>query len=44
MGVKNCYFPIFISAAVLEREKNHIADFAPEVIEILIVKGYIELF
>lgn len=31
MGVKNCYFPIFVSKAVLEKEKTHIADFAPEV-------------
>ncbi|XP_031784893.1 bifunctional glutamate/proline--tRNA ligase [Nasonia vitripennis] len=31
LGVKNCYFPIFVSKAVLEREKTHIADFAPEV-------------
>lgn len=31
MGVKNCYFPIFVSQAVLEKEKDHIADFAPEV-------------
>lgn len=30
-GVKECYFPIFVSKAVLEREKDHIADFAPEV-------------
>lgn len=31
MGVKECYFPIFVSKAALEREKDHIADFAPEV-------------
>ena len=31
VGVKNCYFPIFVSKAALEREKDHIADFAPEV-------------
>ncbi|KAH8312817.1 hypothetical protein KR044_013065 [Drosophila immigrans] len=31
MGVKECYFPIFVSKAALEREKTHIADFAPEV-------------
>lgn len=30
-GVKECYFPIFVSKAALEREKDHIADFAPEV-------------
>ena len=31
LGVQNCYFPIFVSKAALEREKTHIADFAPEV-------------
>ncbi|XP_063387259.1 bifunctional glutamate/proline--tRNA ligase isoform X3 [Cydia fagiglandana] len=31
LGVKDCYFPIFVSKAALEREKTHIADFAPEV-------------
>uniref|UniRef100_A0A8C2JW81 Glutamyl-prolyl-tRNA synthetase 1 n=1 Tax=Cyprinus carpio TaxID=7962 RepID=A0A8C2JW81_CYPCA len=27
----NCYFPMFVSQAALEKEKTHIADFAPEV-------------
>lgn len=31
MGVDNGYFPMFVSNAALEREKTHIADFAPEV-------------
>uniref|UniRef100_A0A183CRD5 proline--tRNA ligase n=1 Tax=Globodera pallida TaxID=36090 RepID=A0A183CRD5_GLOPA len=31
LGVKNCYFPMFVSEAALEREKTHVADFAPEV-------------
>lgn len=31
IGVENCYFPMFVSQQALEREKNHIADFAPEV-------------
>lgn len=31
LGVSNCYFPIFVSQSALEREKAHIADFAPEV-------------
>ena len=31
LGVQNCSFPIFVSQSALEREKNHIADFAPEV-------------
>ncbi|XP_020523238.1 proline--tRNA ligase, cytoplasmic isoform X3 [Amborella trichopoda] len=30
-GVKNCYFPLFVSSNVLEKEKNHIEGFAPEV-------------
>lgn len=31
LGVSNCYFPMFVSQAALQREKEHIADFAPEV-------------
>jgi len=31
LGVTNAYFPMFVSQAALEKEKNHIADFAPEV-------------
>jgi prolyl-tRNA synthetase len=31
MGVQNCYFPMFVSQKVLEREKDHIEGFAPEV-------------
>ncbi|XP_044747370.1 bifunctional glutamate/proline--tRNA ligase isoform X2 [Coccinella septempunctata] len=31
LGVQNCYFPIFVSKAMLEKEKTHIADFSPEV-------------
>lgn len=30
-GVQNCYFPIFVSQKALEKEKNHIAGFSPEV-------------
>eukprot|EP00061_Rhincodon_typus_P014109 g40931.t1 len=30
LGVENCYFPMFVSQAALEKEKSHIADFAPE--------------
>jgi len=29
--VENCYFPLFVSEARLEAEKDHIEDFAPEV-------------
>lgn len=32
LGVENCYFPMFVSQAALEKEKTHIEDFAPEVI------------
>ncbi|XP_050061571.1 bifunctional glutamate/proline--tRNA ligase-like isoform X5 [Aphis gossypii] len=31
LNVRNCYFPMFVSQSALEREKEHIADFAPEV-------------
>jgi prolyl-tRNA synthetase len=31
LGVENSYFPIFVSQAALEKEKDHIEDFAPEV-------------
>ncbi|KAK4704928.1 prolyl-tRNA synthetase, partial [Phenoliferia sp. Uapishka_3] len=31
LGVQNCYFPMFVSSKVLEREKDHIEGFAPEV-------------
>lgn len=30
-GVENCYFPMFVSKAALEREKDHVEGFAPEV-------------
>ncbi|CAI5760444.1 unnamed protein product [Candida verbasci] len=31
LGVKNAYFPMFVSQRVLEKEKDHIEGFAPEV-------------
>jgi prolyl-tRNA synthetase len=31
MGVKNTYFPLFVSKSALTREKDHIEGFAPEV-------------
>ena len=31
MGVENSYFPMFVSQRVLEREKDHIEGFSPEV-------------
>lgn len=31
MKIKNCYFPLFVSPGVLEKEKDHIEGFAPEV-------------
>ncbi|KNE72855.1 proline-tRNA ligase [Allomyces macrogynus ATCC 38327] len=30
-GVENCYFPMFVSGKALEREKDHVEGFAPEV-------------
>lgn len=31
LGVKEVYFPLFVSKHALEKEKTHIADFSPEV-------------
>ena len=31
MKVKNCYFPLFVSPGVLQKEKDHVEGFAPEV-------------
>jgi prolyl-tRNA synthetase len=31
MGVENSYFPMFVSAKALQKEKDHIEGFAPEV-------------
>ncbi|AYU78051.1 prolyl-tRNA synthetase, putative [Leishmania donovani] len=31
LGVEDCYFPMFVSRNCLEREKDHIEGFAPEV-------------
>lgn len=31
LGVRNGYFPLFVSSKVLEKEKDHVEGFAPEV-------------
>ncbi|GHP01512.1 hypothetical protein PPROV_000026800 [Pycnococcus provasolii] len=31
LGVQNCYFPMFVTKDVLEKEKDHVEGFAPEV-------------
>lgn len=31
IGVKNCYFPMFVSQDALEKEKDHVEGFSPEV-------------
>ena len=31
LGVENAYFPMFVSKDALEREKDHIEGFSPEV-------------
>lgn len=31
LGVKNAYFPVFVSRSSLEREEDHVEGFAPEV-------------
>lgn len=40
LGVENCYFPMFVSQAALEKEKTHIEDFAPEVEKDDATKGH----
>lgn len=35
MKIKNCYFPLFVSPGVLQREKDHIEGFAPEVSKLI---------
>lgn len=32
MSIQNCYFPLFVSPGVLQKEKDHVEGFAPEVI------------
>jgi prolyl-tRNA synthetase len=31
MGIENTYFPLFVSEKALNKEKNHVEGFAPEV-------------
>lgn len=31
MNIQNCYFPLFVSPGVLQKEKDHVEGFAPEV-------------
>lgn len=31
LGVEDCYFPMFVSSKSLNREKDHIEGFSPEV-------------
>ncbi|MEM3405453.1 MAG: proline--tRNA ligase [Candidatus Pacearchaeota archaeon] len=31
IGIKNCYFPLFIPEKLLEKEKEHVEGFSPEV-------------
>lgn len=31
LGVEDCYFPMFVTKKALEREKDHVEGFAPEV-------------
>ena len=34
LGVENVYFPMFVSRDALQKEADHIKDFAPEVLNI----------
>ena len=36
IGFENCYFPLFLSAEALEKEKKHIKDYDPEVSEVTV--------
>ncbi|KAG5219842.1 prolyl-tRNA synthetase [Salix suchowensis] len=38
LGVQNSYFPMFVSAKVLEREKDHIEGFSPELEEPIAIR------
>jgi len=31
IGIKNCYFPLFIPESLLQKEEDHIEHFSPEV-------------
>ncbi|KAG6632558.1 hypothetical protein CIPAW_13G167600 [Carya illinoinensis] len=31
MNIQNCYFPLFVSPGVLQKEKDHVEGFAPQV-------------
>lgn len=42
LGVENSYFPMFVSSKVLEREKDHIEGFAPEVA--WVTKAYVLVY
>jgi prolyl-tRNA synthetase len=42
LGVENAAFPLFVSAKVLEREKDHIEGFAPEVA--WVTRAYVYFF
>ena len=42
LDVENAYFPMFVSQKVLEREKDHIDGFAPEVA--WVTRAYVLVF
>ena len=31
MGIKNCYFPLFVTGKALTKEEEHVKGFTPEV-------------
>lgn len=41
MGVKNSYFPLFVSSDALRKEEDHVEGFSAEVIHVLYVGGTI---
>jgi len=42
LGVDDCYFPMFVSNRALEREKDHVEGFAPEVA--WVTKAYVYVY
>ncbi|KAG6699850.1 hypothetical protein I3842_08G083500 [Carya illinoinensis] len=39
MNIQNCYFPLFVSPGVLQKEKDHVEGFAPEIGVMVMVHG-----
>ena len=44
MKIKNCYFPLFVSPIVLEKEKEHIGVFALEACNVECSTSWVKVF